>query len=321
MNCQRLRVAFAGTPEFAAIALDALIASEHEVVGVLTQPDRPAGRGRKLTASAVKQRALDAQIPVLQPLSLRNEESVSELAALQADVLVVAAYGLILPESVLNLPRLGCLNIHASLLPRWRGAAPIHRAVLAGDSHTGVCIMQMDKGLDTGAVLLEKTLAIGDDEMVAELHDRLATLGADALIEALPLRCEERLEAIAQPDDGVTYAEKLSKSEARLNFSDTTDFLHRSIRAFNPWPVAEAQLLNYRVRIWRSRKVEPSADNEKLSADASIPGTIVALLPDAVRVVSGDGQIDLLTLQWPGKKAQEAALFYQSHALIGERFS
>lgn len=318
MNCHRLKVAFAGTPEFAAVALDALLASEHEVVGVLTQPDRPAGRGRKLTASAVKLRAQAANVPVLQPLSLRDDAAVAEVESMGADVLVVAAYGLILPKSVLELPALGCLNIHGSLLPRWRGAAPIHRAILAGDEQTGVCIMQMDEGLDTGDVLLHKALAIGDDDTVAVLHDKLAALGAQALLEALPLRCSGDISAVQQADEGVTYAEKLSKAEAHLDFSESSLQLHRCVRAFNPWPVAEGQLCEQRVRIWQSRSVE-IADESQYS-DAA-PGTIVSILDDAVRVRTGDGYIDFLTLQWPGKKAQESSAFAQGHNLLGERFS
>ena len=314
MSCDSLRVAFAGTPEFAAVALDALLSSNHTVVGVLTQPDRPAGRGRKLNASAVKLRALDAGVPVQQPLSLRNEQALADLRALEADVLVVAAYGLMLPQAVLDAPALGCLNIHGSLLPRWRGAAPIHRAVLAGDEKTGVCIMQMDAGLDTGAVLLEKTLDIDPDETAAELHDRLATLGAMALLEALPGVCDGSLQSMAQPDCGVTYAEKLSKSEAKLDFNTSGIELHRRIRAFNPWPVAEGQLCGERVRIWKSRKVCDAGPYD------SAPGTIVSTTADALRVRTGDGMIDLLTLQWPGKKAQDAAAFSQGKDLLSECF-
>lgn len=318
MNCDQLKVAFAGTPDFAAVALDALIASPHQVVGVLTQPDRPAGRGRKLTPSAVKQRAMAASIPVQQPLSLRNEEAVEALATLGADVLVVAAYGLILPPSVLNLPPLGCLNIHASLLPRWRGAAPIHRAVLAGDSQTGVCIMQMNAGLDTGDVLLAKQLSIEPDETVAELHDRLAELGAQALLDALPGRCNGSLQAVPQPAEGVTYADKLTKGEGRLDFSLPSQEIHRRVRAFNPWPVAEATLRDSRVRIWRSRL--PDATALQPGVDTR-PGTILAVTADSLLVRTGDGVIDLLQLQWPGKKAQGAAEFSQGRDLAGERFS
>lgn len=317
MNCQQLRVAFAGTPEFAAVALDALLASSHEVVGVLTQPDRPAGRGRKLTPSAVKQRALQAGVPVQQPLTLRDEEAVAQFAQWNADVLVVAAYGLILPQSVLDLPALGCLNIHASLLPRWRGAAPIHRAILAGDEYTGVCIMQMDAGLDTGDVLLTSRTPIGAQESTAQLHDRLAQLGAKALLEALPARCEGRLEARPQADTNVTYADKLAKAEARLDFTESAVELDRRVRAFNPWPVAEAELNGERIRVWQSRLVAPGSETS--ASDAPV-GTIVALTDDALRVQTGQGQLDLITLQRPGKKSQDAATFSQGRQLSGERF-
>ena len=320
MNCDRLKVAFAGTPEFAAVALDALIASEHDVVVVLTQPDRPAGRGRKLAPSAVKQRALDAGIPVQQPPSLRDEAAQAELAAVGADVLVVAAYGLILPQAVLDMPAMGCLNIHGSLLPRWRGAAPIHRAILAGDAQTGVCIMQMNAGLDTGDVLLERQLTIGEDETAAQLHDRLAALGAAALMDTLSAHCRGELQAVVQPEEGVSYAEKLSKAEARLDFSAQTSELHRQIRAFNPWPVAEASLRGERVRIWSSRQV-PAEDISVSALAQIVPGTVVDVLADAVRVRTGDGLIDLLQLQWPGKKMQDAAVFSQGRELQGEAFT
>jgi methionyl-tRNA formyltransferase len=318
MNCQGLKVAFAGTPEFAAVTLDALLKSEHQVVGVLTQPDRPSGRGRKVTASAVKLRALEAGVPVLQPHSLRLQDAVDSVAALGADVLVVVAYGLILPTNVLSLPVLGCLNIHGSLLPRWRGAAPIHRAVLAGDAMTGVSIMQMDEGLDTGDVLLTKELAIEDDESVAQLHDRLAALGAEALLETLPLRCTGELTPAPQPQEGVTYAEKLSKAEAKLDFKNGSEELHRCVRAFNPWPVADAQLCEQRVRIWQSRLVL----SEGGDGDSPVTvGTITRVLNDALRVKTGDGYLDLLTLQWPSKKAQDSAAFSQGRELLGQQFS
>lgn len=318
MNCQALKVVFAGTPEFAAVTLDALLNSDHQVVGVLTQPDRPSGRGRKVTASAVKLRALEAGVPVLQPASLKNQDAVDTVVALGADILVVVAYGLILPAPVLTLPELGCLNIHGSLLPRWRGAAPIHRAVLAGDQMTGVSIMQMDEGLDTGDVLLTRELAIDNDESVAQLHDRLAALGAEALLETLPLHCTGELAPQRQSEEGVTYAEKLSKAEAHLDFTGDREDLHRRVRAFNPWPVAEARLCDQRVRIWGSRLVasKPSESDDSIAA-----GTITQILNDAVRVKTGNGFLDLLTLQWPGKKAQEAAAFSQVRELIGQQFS
>ncbi|MFK8083166.1 MAG: methionyl-tRNA formyltransferase [Granulosicoccus sp.] len=316
MNCDRLRVAFAGTPEFAAVALDALLTSEHELVGVLTQPDRPAGRGRKLTPGAVKMRALDAGMPVLQPVSLKADEALQDFQQLHADVLVVAAYGLILPQTVLDMPELGCLNIHASLLPRWRGAAPIHRAILAGDPETGVCIMQMDAGLDTGDVLLKKRLAIGENETAAQLHDRLAQLGAQALLDALPARCRGELPAVAQSQSGVTYAEKLTKAEARLDFGLSSGELHRRVRAFNPWPVAEAMLCGQRVRLWQSREVDSHAED-----DQTEPGTIIHVDAEAIRVRTGSRDIEFLKLQWPGKKAQSAADFAQGQSLTGEAFA
>lgn len=318
MNCQSLKVAFAGTPEFAAVTLEALLQSEHQLVGVLTQPDRPSGRGRKLNASAVKLRALDAGIPVLQPASLRQPEAVDAVAALGADVIVVVAYGLILPASVLDLPVLGCLNVHGSLLPRWRGAAPIHRAILAGDTRTGVSIMQMDEGLDTGAVLLRKEIAIERDESAALLHDRLAAVGAEALLEALPLHCSGDLNATPQPEEGVSYAEKLSKAEAKLDFTADAEHLHRCVCAFNPWPVAESHLCGQRIRIWQSRLVPPGV----VEQDNCVPeGTITDVVKDALRVKTGQGYLDLLTLQWPGKKAQNAAEFSQGRILLGQQFS
>lgn len=315
MNCQQLKVAFAGTPEFAAVALDALLASDHEVVGVLTQPDRPAGRGRKLTPSAVKRRAVAAGVPVQQPLSLKNDESIAAFRLLAADVLVVAAYGLILPQSVLDTPPLGCLNIHASLLPRWRGAAPIHRAILAGDEESGVCIMQMDAGLDTGDVLSEHRCAIGPDETTAQLHDRLAAMGARALVSSLSAHCRGELKATAQSEQGVTYADKLAKSEASIDFSLNAETLHRQVRAFNPWPVAEAELQGKRVRLWQSRNTGDGALDS-----CAAPGAIVAVTDDAVRVRAGDTDIEFLTLQWPGKKPQNPAEFASGHSLVGEVF-
>lgn len=316
MNCNRLKIVFAGTPEFAAVALGALISSDHDIVGVLTQPDRPAGRGRKLTASAVKTKALSAGLQVMQPENLKDSTTQEAIDRLGADVIVVAAYGLILPQAILDLPAMGCLNIHASLLPRWRGAAPIHRAILAGDEHTGVCIMQMQAGLDTGDILLEKRCSVSPDESVNELHDRLAILGAEALIESLPAHCQGLLMPKAQSSTGITYAHKLTKSEAGLDFSASSSQIHRQVRAYNPWPVAEALLCGERVRIWASRLVH---ETEVIQGEAY--GTVVSLLPDALRVRTGDGYLDLLTLQWPGKKAQSAASFAQGKALSGQNFT
>ncbi len=320
MNPDRLRVAFAGTPEFAAVALAALIASEHELVGVLTQPDRRAGRGRQLQAGPVKELARTHGIEVQQPSSLRDATAQAELARLRPDVLVVAAYGLLLPAAVLSLPVLGCLNIHASLLPRWRGAAPIHRAIMAGDTESGITIMQMDQGLDTGAMLHRVELSIGSDETTGELHDRLAGAGADALLTALPLRAMHRQVPVVQPDTGVTYAAKVDKSEAPLDLACPAIELHRQVRAFNPWPVAEATLDDVRLRVWRSRLVA-GPDGQAGRGVAARPGTVLAVLPDAIRVATGHGELDLLELQRPGKRPMPAALFAQGAELTGRVFA
>jgi len=328
LNCASLRIAFAGTPEFAAVALRALLDSEHQVIGVWTQPDRKAGRGQKLTPSVVKQVALDNGVPVYQPLSLKTSDAQHELRALDADVLIVAAYGLILPQAVLDMPTLGCLNIHGSLLPRWRGAAPIHRAILAGDKETGVCIMQMNAGLDTGDVLLEKSIPIEDDDTSASLHDKLALLGSEALLEALPQHCRGELIPQVQTEAGVSYAEKLEKAEGQLDFSQSSAELHRQIRALNPWPVAYATLNEQRVRIWQSSlRLEMTAgtplnSGELNSLDQSdAPGTIQLVTDEAIVVRTLDGHIAFKQLQWPGKKAQPASQFAQDRELVGQRFS
>ena len=313
-DCQRLRVAFAGTPEFAAVSLQALIASEHEVVGVLTQPDRPSGRGRKLTPSAVKQLAVQHNIPVLQPLSLRDERALADLSALKFDVMVVVAYGLILPSAVLELSAYGCLNVHASLLPRWRGAAPIQRALLAGDEQSGVCIMQMDDGLDTGDVLHREAVPLANTVTGGELHDTLALLGAEALLKTLPRFCAGSVTPEVQSSDNVTYAKKLDKSEARLDFSRAAIQLQRQIQAFNPWPVAETNLDGNRLRVWRSSLVVGTAVN---SAPQQC-GSIVAVTEQAVRVVTGDGLIDLLELQLPGGRSMPAVDFSRGRELPGK---
>jgi len=322
-NCACLRIAFAGTPEFAAVALRGLLASDHQLVGVWTQPDRKAGRGQKLTPSVVKQLALDNDVPVFQPLTLKSADAQQELQALKPDVLVVAAYGLILPQAVLDIPTLGCLNIHASLLPRWRGAAPIHRAILAGDRETGVCIMQMDAGLDTGDVLLQKSIAIADDDTSTSLHDKLAALGRDALMETLPRHCRGELEPQVQAQSGITYADKLEKAEGQLDCHQSSAALLRQIRALNPWPVAYASLNGQRVRIWEASAY--SDQNSTLPDDPNLlqstPGTIVAVIDDAILVRTGDGYIALKQLQWPGKKAQAAHQFSQGHELIGQQFT
>ena len=275
-----LRVVFAGTPDFAASSLAAVLDSEHEVVAVYTQPDRPAGRGRKLTPSPVKQLAQEHGLPVVQPASLKDADDQAELAALNADVMVVVAYGLLLPQAVLDTPRLGCINVHASLLPRWRGAAPIQRAIEAGDSVSGVTIMQMDAGLDTGAMLYEVRTPITSRTTGGDLHDRLAIQGANALIHVLDNLDNGSLEATPQPEEGVTYAAKLSKAEAELDFSQPAEQLARKIRAFNPWPVAWCTLGNDRLRLLM-------ASVEQGEQPPSPPGTLLAHGDEHLRIACG----------------------------------
>lgn len=286
-----MRIVFAGTPEFSVPALEALIDSQHDIIGVFTQPDRPAGRGRKLQASPVKRCAESSNIPLFQPASLKKPEARQPLVDLQPDLLIVVAYGLILPQAVLDVPRLGCWNIHASLLPRWRGAAPIHRAIQAGDSRTGVGIMQMDAGLDTGPVLLEKSLPIPPRATTGELHDALAELGAQALMEALDKHPD--LTARAQPETGVTYAHKIDKSEAQLDFNTDTKTLDRSIRAFNPFPGAVFKLNGESVKVWRA---EPVTDAQ------GIPGTILAGSAAGITVATADSAIRITEIQRPGSR-------------------
>jgi methionyl-tRNA formyltransferase len=305
----KLRVAFAGTPAFAVPALRALRGS-HEVVGVLTQPDRPAGRGRALAASPVKQAALEMGLPVSQPVKLRGADSqLDETLALlreswKPDVMVVVAYGLILPRVMLELPRFGCLNIHASLLPRWRGAAPIQRAILAGDAETGVSIMQMDEGLDTGAVLCEARLRIGAEATSASLHDELAVLGAQQILVALDGATQGTLAARPQPSQGVTYAEKLSKAEARIDWCASAVEIDRRVRGFNPWPVAETRLGEEPVKLWRSR-----VDATRAAPHDVTPGTVLGLSGDALEVACGAGVLQVLELQRAGRRAVGARDF------------
>jgi methionyl-tRNA formyltransferase len=307
----KLRVAFAGTPAFALPPLMALHAA-HTLVGVLTQPDRPAGRGRELAASPVKQKALEYGLPVLQPQRLRGdaaalEQALAQLHAWRPDVMVVVAYGLILPREVLQLPRLGCLNIHASLLPRWRGAAPIQRAILAGDAETGVAIMQMDEGLDTGAVLTSATQAIGAETTSAVLHDQLAELGAQQLLVALDGLAAGTLRARSQPTEGVTYAQKLSRAESAIDWRRDAVEIDRQIRAFNPWPATETRLDGEIIKLLRSR----ISAKDQLGG-AVEPGTLLGLDGDALRVACGKGVLQVLELQRAGRKAVAARDFYNA---------
>ena len=308
-----LRIAFAGTPQFALPALQALLKSRHQVVGVLTQPDRPAGRGQQMRASPVKLLALDAQLPLAQPPTLKTPESRAELAHWAADVLVVVAYGLILPPPVLALPRLGCVNIHGSLLPRWRGAAPIQRAILAGDAETGVTIMQLDAGLDTGPMLLERARPIGSQDTAGDLHDALSELGAAALLEALDGLAAGTLKPRAQPAEGVSYAPKIEKSESPLDWSVSAIHLDRKIRAFNPWPVAETRFAGESLRVLRARIAEPVGTHDA-------PGTLLGIAEDGLRVACGEGVLAVRELQRAGKRPVSARDFANAVRLAGLRF-
>jgi methionyl-tRNA formyltransferase len=295
-----LRIVFAGTPEFSVPCLEACRASGAQVVAVYSQPDRPAGRGRKLTPSPVKQAALAAGLAVEQPESLKSPEVQAALAAHAPDLMVVVAYGLILPRKVLAIPRLGCWNVHASLLPRWRGAAPIQRAILAGDAESGVDLMRMEAGLDTGPVLLEKRTPIGPDETGGTLHDRLSMLGAEALAEGLRRTLAgEVLAATPQPDEGVTYAHKLDKAEARLDFARPAIELERTVRAFDPWPVAEGAIAGESVRIWAARAIERRHD--------AAPGAVLDASRDGIELACREGALRVTVLQRPGGKRISAA--------------
>ena len=294
-----MRIVFAGTPDFAVPCLRAA-AARNEVVAVYTQPDRPAGRGRGLTPSPVKREAIARGIPVLQPENFKAQVSRDALAALQPDVMVVVAYGLILPQSVLDIPAYGCWNVHASLLPRWRGAAPIQRAIQAGDTETGVCLMQMERGLDTGPVLLSQALPIGESDTGGQLHDRLSELGAQVLSDGLGLlRAGILPVARAQPVEGVTYAHKLDKAEARLDWTQPAEALARTVRAFNPWPMAEAQLAGERVRI---HGAVPLALEHRAA-----PGTVLLAGRDGIDVACGEGALRIRVLQREGGRAITAA--------------
>ena len=294
-----MRIVFAGTPDFAVPCLRAA-AARAEVVAVYTQPDRPAGRGRGLTPSPVKLEAVQRGIPVHQPENFRSAASKAELRALQPDLMVVVAYGLILPQSVLDIPEHGCWNVHASLLPRWRGAAPIQRAIEAGDTRSGVCLMQMEKGLDTGPVLLAQPLDIGPQETGGQLHDRLAELGARVLGDALGLlRATIQLPPHPQPDVGVTYAHKIDKAEARLDWSMPAHALADKVRAFNPWPMAEAMLGGERLRIHGAIALDET--------HAAEPGTLVRASRDGLDVACAEGVLRIRVLQRDGGKTITAA--------------
>ena len=304
-----MRIVFAGTPEFAAEHLKALLASPHEIVAVYTQPDRPAGRGQKLMPSPVKQLAVDNAIPVLQPPTLRSPEAQAELAALKPDLMVVVAYGLILPQAVLDIPRLGCINSHASLLPRWRGAAPIQRAIEAGDGETGVDLMRMEKGLDTGPLMLRLTTPIADDDTGGTLHDRLSALGAEVLGDGLKLlRAGMVPVATPQPAEGVTYAHKLDKAEAKLDWAQPAAVLARKVRAFHPWPIAECELGGERLRVHGAVPLSDAAARA-LGVGQNAPGTLIAGTREGLTVACGDGALRLTHVQREGGKPQPVADF------------
>ena len=307
-----LRLGVAGTPEFAVPALERL-AEVRTVVAVFTQPDRPAGRGQALRLSPVKSRALALGLPVYQPATLKTEEARELLARLNLDLLIVAAYGLILPPAVLAMPRLGCINIHASLLPRWRGAAPIQRALLAGDPITGVTIMRMEAGLDTGPILASRATPITGLDTGESLQTRLARLGADLMVDTLPGIESASLEEKPQPDQGVTYAQKIGKAEARIDWSEDALRIWRQVRAFKPWPVAETRHQGQQVRIWE-------AELAPANPPISDPGTVLAAGPSGIDVACGSGALRVTRLQLAGRKPLPAVDFLAGQRLDGARF-
>ncbi|QRN02777.1 methionyl-tRNA formyltransferase [Legionella sp. MW5194] len=294
-----LSIVFAGTPEFGLPCLEALAGSVHRLTAVYTQPDRPAGRGRHLQPSAVKRWAVDHGLPVYQPLNFKTPEAVEQLAALKPDLMVVIAYGLILPRSVLTIPRLGCINVHASLLPRWRGASPIQQAILHGDKQSGVTIMQMDVGLDTGDSLVETACELTERETAASLHDKLAQLAPKALLEAVDALAEGRAKPVGQNHALATYASKIDKDDARIDWHQTADVIDRQIRAYNPWPVAFTRMGEENLRIYEARS-EPGLHGKA-------PGTVLSIDKHGLRVATGDGVLCIEMLQFPGGKAMRVA--------------
>ncbi|OEE77444.1 methionyl-tRNA formyltransferase [Vibrio genomosp. F6] len=303
---QSLRIVFAGTPDFAARHLAALLSSEHEVIAVYTQPDRPAGRGKKLTASPVKNIALEHNIPVYQPENFKADEAKQQLAELNADLMVVVAYGLLLPQVVLDTPRLGCINVHGSILPRWRGAAPIQRSIWAGDKETGVTIMQMDIGLDTGDMLSIATLPIETTDTSASMYDKLADLGPDALVHCLADIASGNAKPVKQDDELANYAKKLSKEEAKIDWTMDAQAIERCVRAFNPWPMSHFSVAENSIKVWQSR-VEPQTTDKPA-------GTILQADKTGIYVATGSGVLVLEQLQVPGKKAMSVQDILNSRA-------
>lgn len=310
-----IRIVYAGTPDFAVPALSALVHSSYEVVAVYTQPDRPAGRGRESRPTPVCQKALEYKIPVYKPVSLKSKEEQQRLSGLKADLMVVAAYGLLLPGTVLGLPRLGCINVHASLLPRWRGAAPVQRALLAGDKATGVTIMQMDAGLDTGDMLAKAECPIRADDTASSLHDRLMALGAETLMAVLTDFVSGEIDADKQDETFACYADKLTKEEAAIDWSWSAEQLERCIRAYNAWPVAythwkkkdKSEIL----RVWKSEVLKNMQSTDQ-------PGTVKQAGKEGIDVVTGDGILRLVEVQTPGKRVMTAADFVNAHHLEGQ---
>jgi methionyl-tRNA formyltransferase len=313
----RPRVLFAGTPDFAVPALSALIAADWTPIAIYTQPDRPAGRGRKITIGPVKQVALNARIPVHQPRSLKDPEALATLQALAPELMVVAAYGLILPPAALDCARLGCINIHASLLPRWRGAAPIQRAIEAGDEHSGISLMRMEQGLDTGPVYALQRTRISPRETAGSLHDRLAAIGAKLLLDSLPAICDGTLIAEPQDSEQVTYARKLEKRESIIDWQRSALEIDRQIRAFDPWPIAQTRLDDQWLRIWQACPLEVAAD---ATSPAATPGSVLSSHSDGIDVATGAGILRLQRVQAPGKRPISAADFARARSLDGIQF-
>jgi methionyl-tRNA formyltransferase len=311
-----LKLGFAGTPDFAVPALNRL-AARHRICAVFTQPDRPAGRGQVLHSSPVKRRALELGLSVHQPATFKSPEALAQLRAADIDALVVVAYGLILPMTALGIPNWGCINIHASLLPRWRGAAPIQRALLTGDSVTGVTIMRMEAGLDTGPMLKSRTTSIGPSDTAKTLHDRLAEMGAELICESLDDVSGGRIREVVQPADGITYAEKIEKSEALIQWQQSAEQIDRQVRAFNPSPIAETRFNGGQLRVWEAEPIEAPVGGR----GAMPPGTVLTATQEGIDVVCGTGVLRILRLQLAGRKPLPAALFLQGQRLDGMRFA
>ena len=313
---KKLRLVFAGTPAFAAQHLAALLNTQHDIVAVYTQADRPAGRGRKLTASPVKQLALASNLTVIQPHSLKTSAVLTQLQALQADLMIVVAYGLILPAALLGIPRLGCINVHASLLPRWRGAAPIQAAILEGDRTSGISLMQMDAGLDTGDILIQQACELQPDENSASLHDKLAYLGASLLVNNIDAIAQHQLTPRPQDETQATYAAKISKAQAKIDWQHRAINIERKIRAFNPWPVAFTQLEQQTVRIWQAHLSTQQSD--------AMPGTIMQVQVDSITVATADQALNITRLQLSGGKVLAVRDILNAHHdtfTVGKRFS